>query len=66
MSFWDKLLGRGKKATGDVTGDSSMASEGAHQEQEAMASDRADQAEQAAQQAREEAAEHRAERSDGP
>ena len=65
MSLWDKLMGRGKKATGDVTGDSSMAGEGEHQEQEAMASDRADQAEQMAQQAREEAAEHSAERQDG-
>ena len=65
MSLWDKLMGRGKKTTGDVTGDSSMASAGEHQEQEAMASDRADQAEQMAQQAREEAAEHSAERQDG-
>lgn len=65
MSFLDKLLGRGKKATGDMTGDSSMAREGAHQEQEAMASERADQAEQVAQDERERAAEHHAERSDG-
>jgi uncharacterized protein YjbJ (UPF0337 family) len=65
MSFLDKLLGRGKKATGDMTGDSSMAQEGMHQEQEAMASDRADQAEQVAQDAREQAAEHHAERTDG-
>jgi uncharacterized protein YjbJ (UPF0337 family) len=66
MSFWDRLLGRGKKTAGEATSDSSMASEGMHQEQEANASDRADQAEDMAQQAREEAAEHRAERSDGP
>jgi uncharacterized protein YjbJ (UPF0337 family) len=65
MSFLDKLLGRGKKAAGDVTGDSSMVREGAHQEQEAMASERADQAEQVAQEERERAAEHHAERSDG-
>ena len=65
MSFLDKLLGRGKKAAGDVTGDSSMVHEGAHQEQEAMASERADRAEQLAQEERERAAEHRAERSDG-
>ena len=45
MSFLDKLLGRSKKAAGDMTGDSSMAREGMHQEQEAMASDRADNAE---------------------
>ena len=66
MSFWDRLMGRGKKAAGEAKGDSSMASEGVHQEKEAMASERADQADDMAQQAREEAAEHRAERSDGP
>jgi uncharacterized protein YjbJ (UPF0337 family) len=66
MSFWDRLLGRGKKATGDVTGDSSMAREGTHQEQEAMASERAESAEEMAQREREQAAEHRAERSDTP
>jgi uncharacterized protein YjbJ (UPF0337 family) len=65
MSFLDKLLGRGKKAAGDATGDSSMRSEGMHQEQEAMASERADQAQQVAQDERERAAEHHAERSDG-
>jgi uncharacterized protein YjbJ (UPF0337 family) len=65
MSFLDRLLGRGKKAAGDMTGDSSMAREGMHQEQEAMASERADHAEEVAQEEREQAAEHRAERSDG-
>jgi uncharacterized protein YjbJ (UPF0337 family) len=65
MSFLDKLLGRGKKATGDVTGDSSMVREGMHQEQEAMASDRAEHAEQVAQDERERAAEHHADRTDG-
>jgi uncharacterized protein YjbJ (UPF0337 family) len=65
MSFLDKLLGRSKKAAGDMTGDSSMTREGMHQEQEAAASDRADQAEQVAQEERERAAEHHAERSDG-
>ena len=65
MSFLDKLLGRGKKATGDMTGDNSMVQEGMHQEQEAMASDRADHAEQVAQDERERAAEHHAERTDG-
>jgi uncharacterized protein YjbJ (UPF0337 family) len=44
MSWLDKLLGRGKKATGDLTGDSSMKQEGMHQEQEAMASERAESA----------------------
>ena len=65
MSFLDKLLGRSKKAAGDMTGDSSRAREGMHQEQEAMASDRADNAEEVAQKEREQAAEHHAERSDG-
>jgi uncharacterized protein YjbJ (UPF0337 family) len=62
MGFLDKLLGRGKKATGDLTGDSSMRREGVHQEQEGMAEDRAASAEQMAQSERERAAEHRAER----
>ena len=62
MSFLDKLLGRGKKATGDLTGDSSMRQEGIHQEREGMAEERADSAEEQAQKAREEAAEHRAQR----
>lgn len=62
MGFLDKLLGRGKKAAGDVTGDSSLRSEGMHQEQEGMAEDRAAQAEQMAQEERERAAEHRSER----
>jgi uncharacterized protein YjbJ (UPF0337 family) len=62
MSFWDKLMGRGKKKAGDVMGDSSMQSEGMHQEREGMAESRAESAEDMAQSAREEAAEHRAER----
>jgi len=62
MGFMDKLLGRGKKAAGDVTGDSSMQSEGMHQEQQAMAEDRAASAEEMAQSERERAAEHQAER----
>jgi uncharacterized protein YjbJ (UPF0337 family) len=62
MGFMDKLLGRGKKAAGDMTGDSSMRAEGMHQEQEGMAEDRAASAEQMAQEERERAAEHRAER----
>ena len=66
MGFLDKLLGRGKKATGDLTGDSSMRTEGMHQEQEGMAEDRAASAEQTAQAERERAAEHHAERGDTP
>jgi uncharacterized protein YjbJ (UPF0337 family) len=62
MGFLDKLLGRGKQAAGDVTGDSSMRSEGMHQEQEGVAEDRAAEAERMAQQERERAAEHRTER----
>ena len=62
MGFLDKLLGRTKKAAGDVTGDSSMRREGMHQEQEAMAEDRAASAEQMAQEERERAAEHEAQR----
>jgi uncharacterized protein YjbJ (UPF0337 family) len=62
MGFLDKLLGRTKKATGDVTGDSSMRQEGMHQEQEGAAEDRASAAEDTAKAAREEAAEHHAER----
>lgn len=62
MGFLDKLLGRGKKAAGDMMGDRSMRREGMHQEQEGMAEDRAASAEEMAQEERERAAEHRAER----
>jgi uncharacterized protein YjbJ (UPF0337 family) len=62
MSWLDKLMGRGKKKAGEVTGDSSMKREGMHQEQEASASERAESAEQMAQEERERAAEHRVER----
>ena len=41
MGLLDKILGRGKKAAGDVTGDSSLRREGAAQEREAAAEDRA-------------------------
>jgi uncharacterized protein YjbJ (UPF0337 family) len=64
MSFLDKLFGRGKKAAGDLTGDSSMQREGMHQEQEGMAKERAGQAEEVAQDERQRAAEHAAERDD--
>jgi uncharacterized protein YjbJ (UPF0337 family) len=62
MSWLDKLLGRGKKAAGDVTGDSSMQSEGMHQEQQGMAEERAESAEEMAQEERTHAAEHEARR----
>jgi uncharacterized protein YjbJ (UPF0337 family) len=62
MGFLDKLLGRGKKTAGGMMGDSSMQSEGMHQEQQGMAEDRAASAEEMAQSERERAAEHQAER----
>lgn len=62
MGFLDRLLGRGKKTAGEMTGDSSMQSEGMHQEQQGMAEDRAKTAEEMAQSEREKAAEHQAER----
>ncbi len=62
MGLLDKLLGRGKQAAGDVTGDSSLRREGMHQEAEGAAEDRAASHEQLAQAEREEAAEHQAER----
>ena len=64
MSIVDKVTGRTKKAAGDLTGDESMRSDGMHQEQEGMASERAESAEDQAQAERENAAEHHAERSD--
>jgi len=62
MGFLDKLLGRGKQATGDMASDASLKHEGMHQEKEGMAEDRAASMEDHAQEAREDAAEHRAER----
>ena len=41
MGFLDRLLGRGKKTAGEMTGDSSMQSEGMHQGQESMGGDTA-------------------------
>jgi uncharacterized protein YjbJ (UPF0337 family) len=60
--FLDRLLGRGKKAAGDMADDPEMRREGMHQEAEGAAESRADQAEDMAQEARTDAAEHRAER----
>jgi uncharacterized protein YjbJ (UPF0337 family) len=62
MGFLDKLLGRGKKATGDLTGDTSMQREGAAQERQANAEDSAAQHEELAQEQREQAAEASVER----
>ena len=39
MGLLDKILGRGKKAAGDVTGNDSMRREGAAQERESAAED---------------------------
>jgi uncharacterized protein YjbJ (UPF0337 family) len=60
--FLDRLLGRGKKAAGDMADKPEMRREGMHQEAEGAAESRADQAEDMAQEARTDAAEHRAER----
>ena len=62
MGLLDKLLGRGKKAAGDVMGDASLRREGAAQEREAAAEDRAAQHEQMAQEQRQQAAEAHTER----
>jgi uncharacterized protein YjbJ (UPF0337 family) len=60
--FLDRLLGRGKKAAGDMSNDPEMRREGMHQESEGRAESQAERAEDMAQEARTEAAEHRAER----
>ncbi len=62
MGFLDKLLGRGKKAAGDLMGDASMRREGAAQEREGAAKERAGQHEEMAQEQRDQAAEAHAER----
>jgi uncharacterized protein YjbJ (UPF0337 family) len=62
MGLLDKILGRGKKAAGDVMGDSSMRREGAAQEREGAAEDRAAQHEEMAQEQRQQAAEAHTER----
>ena len=62
MGLLDRLLGRGKKAAGDLAGDSSLRREGVHQEQQGVAEDRAEMHEEKAQAARDEAAARKAER----
>lgn len=62
MGLLDKLLGRGKKAAGDLMGDSSMRREGAAQEREGAAQERASEHEEMAQEQRNEAAEAHTER----
>jgi uncharacterized protein YjbJ (UPF0337 family) len=61
MGLLDKLLGRGKKAAGDVIGDSSLRQEGAAQERAGAAEDRAAQHEDLAQEQRNQAAQARTE-----
>ena len=62
MGLLDRLLGRGKKAAGDVVGDASLRREGAAQEREGAAEDRAEKHDEMAQEQRERAAEAHAER----
>ena len=57
MGLLDKILGRGKKAAGDVTGDASLQREGAAQEREGAAEDRAAKHEELAAEQRQQAAE---------
>jgi uncharacterized protein YjbJ (UPF0337 family) len=64
MGFLDRLLGRGKKAAAELTGDARLRQEGQHQEQEAAAEERAAEHEELAQDERERAAEHHAARDD--
>ncbi len=64
MGLLDKLLGRGKKAAGDVMGDASLRREGAAQERQGAAEESVGQHEQMAQEERDQAAEARAERED--
>ena len=62
MGLLDKLLGRGKKAAGDLMGDASMRREGAAQEREGAAKERAGEHEEMAQEQRNQAADAHAER----
>jgi uncharacterized protein YjbJ (UPF0337 family) len=57
MGLLDKILGRGKKAAGDMTGDASMQREGAAQEREGAADDLAAKHEELASEQRQQAAE---------
>lgn len=62
MGLLDRLLGRTKKAAGDLANDPDLRREGVHQEQEGRAEATAERAEEQAAEARERAAEHRVER----
>ncbi len=63
MGLLDRLLGRGKKAVGDVMGDTSMRREGT-QAQGGMAEDRPAEHETQAQEAGESGAEYRSQEDD--
>jgi len=62
MGLLDKIMGRGKKAAGDVMGDASMRREGAAQEREGAAEDRAAKHEELAAEQRQQAAEEHVDR----
>lgn len=62
MGLLDRLMGRGKKATGDLINDPELRREGAHQEAEGAAEDRARLHEEQAADERRKAAEHHVER----
>lgn len=61
MGFLDRLLGRSKKDAGEMTGDSSLQSEGEHQEGMAAAEEHAEAAGETAQAEGAEAAANEAE-----
>jgi uncharacterized protein YjbJ (UPF0337 family) len=65
MGLLDRLLGRTKKAAGDLTGDAELRQEGASQEREGAAKEAAERHEDLAQTERERAAEEHAEREGG-
>lgn len=62
MGFLDRLLGRSKKAAGDLADRPNLQRKGAHQEAEGVAESRAERADEMAEEARSEATEHRTER----
>ena len=62
MGLLDRLMGRGKKAAGDLVDDPQLHRQGSHQEREGVAEDAAAMHEEQAREAREAAGEHRAER----
>ena len=61
MSWWDKLMGRGKRTAGEAMDSPSMREEGGHQEAAGRAEEKAEQHEDLAQEAREAEAAERAE-----